>query len=130
MAVSKIIEKITIGDWKKTDIDSLNSCYLIAVKGDKQASDEIDPKDIIRISFEIGIDCGITNKPMTINRVNISFKDIISPNNELNNKVAFALLTNIPSEFYIRVIAIDDGKKQIEEGSVNISINTNPLKLG
>lgn len=129
MALSKIISKLTLGQWLQTDIDGFNYCYLIAVKGTKQASDTIDPKDVRRITMEIGIDCGVTGKPLTIQRVNINFNDEISPNNELNDLVRAVRLTNVPNEFYIKVVSVDDGKKEITEGSVSIEINVNSMQL-
>lgn len=129
MALSKIISKLTLGQWLQTDIDGFNYCYLIAVKGTKQASDTIDPKDVRRITLEIGIDCGVVGKPLTIQRVNINFNDEISPNNELNDLVRAVRLTNVPNEFYIKVVSVDDGKKEITEGSVSIEINVNSMQL-
>lgn len=130
MAVSKIIDRLTLGTWLKTSIDGLNSCYVIAIKGKKSKNDEIDPNNIVRVSFELGIDCGIKNKPLTIGRVNVNFKDIITTDSELNGIVASALASKIPSEFYIRAVSIlTTDMREIKEGSVNISVNVNPLKL-
>lgn len=129
MALSKIITKITLGEWLKTDIDGFNYCYLIAVKGTKKEGDAIDPKDVKRIVFEIGIDCGVESKPLTIQRVNLNFIDPISPNNELNDLVRGVRLTNIPNEFYIKVVSIDDGIKEITSGKASIEININSMQL-
>ena len=129
MALSKIISKLTLGQWLQTDIDGFNYCYLIAVKGTKQDGDVVDPKDVRRIVFEIGIDCGVNGKPLTIQRVNINFNDEISPNNELNDLVRGVKLANIPNEFYIKAVSVDDGKKEITSGNVAIEINVNSMQL-
>jgi len=129
MALSNIISKITLGEWLQTDSDNFNYCYLIAIKGTKQEGDTIDPKDVRRITFELGIDCGISQKPLTIQRFTINFNDEISPNNELNDIARGVRLTNIPNEFYIKVVSVDDGKKEIAEGTVAIEINMNSMQL-
>ena len=129
MAVSKILSKLTLGQWLKTDIGNSNYCYLIAVKGQKKEKDTIDPKDVRRITFELGIDSGIKNEPLTIQRVNLNYNDVISTNSPLNGIAQGVRLQNVPNEFYIKAVSVDDGLKEITSGTVSIELNLNSIKL-
>jgi hypothetical protein len=131
MALSKIIEKITLGQWLETDLDDQNYAYLIAVKATQaQEGDVVAPKDVRNIIFELGIESGVTNKPLTIQRVVLNFNDEISPNNELNEIARGAKLAHLPGDkIYIKAISVDNGKEEIKSGTVNISVNINSMKL-
>lgn len=131
MALSKIIEKITLGQWLETDLDDQNYAYLIAVKATQaQEGDVVAPKDVRNIIFELGIESGVTNKPLTIQRVVLNFNDEISPNNDLNEIARGAKLTHLPGDkIYIKAISVDNGKEEIKSGTVNISVNINSMKL-
>lgn len=131
MALSKIIEKITLGEWLETDLDDQSYAYLIAVKAaSAQEGDIVAPKDVRQIVFELGIESGVTNKPLTIQRVVLNFNDEISPENDLNEIARGAKLTHLPGDkIFIKCVSIDDGKKQIKTGTVNISVNINSMKL-
>lgn len=131
MALSKIIEKITLGEWLETDLDDQSYAYLIAVKASSaQEGDVVAPKDVRQIVFELGIESGVTNKPLTIQRVVLNFNDEISPNNELNEIARGAKLTHLPGDkIFIKCVSLDDGKRQIKDGTVNISVNINSMKL-
>lgn len=131
MALSKIIEKITLGEWLETDLDNQSYAYLIAVKATQaQEGDVVAPKDVRNIIFELGIESGVTNKPLTIQRVVLNFNDEISPNNELNEIARGAKLTHLPGDkIYIKAISVDNGKEEIKTGTVNISVNINSMKL-
>ena len=131
MALSKIIEKITLGEWLETDLDNQSYAYLIAVKATQaQEGDIVAPKDVRNIIFELGIESGVTNKPLTIQRVVLNFNDEISPNNELNDIARGAKLTHLPGDkIYIKAISVDNGKEEIKSGTVNISVNINSMKL-
>ena len=109
---------------------SFNDCYIIAVKEDAGKKDIINPETIKIITFEIGIDSGIKNKPITISRFSLNFNEITSSDEMLNKITAFTRLLNIPNSFYLRPISIDDGIKTINKGEVAIAININPVNLG
>ena len=129
MAVSKIIDRLTLGTWLKTNIDDFNSCYVIAIKGTKNKADTIDVDKVSRISFELGIDSGIKNEPLPIGRVNIGFKDVSTVSDSLKGKIGGALASRIPSEFYIRATSVDVDMREVKSGTVSISVNLNSLKL-
>ena len=135
MAVSRIISSIDLSDgWKSTDLDGESGGYLIAVKNNKSNQDTIDPKDVKRITIELGIACGVTDTnsqpvPMPIQRIVLNFNDIISPASPLNGKVAFSKLFGVPDDLYIRVVSLDDGLREYVDGTTSIEINTNPVKF-
>lgn len=131
MALSKIIEKITLGEWLETDLDDQSYAYLIAIKAaSAQEGDVIAPKDVRQIIFELGIESGVANKPLTIQRVVLNFNDEISPDNDLNEIARGAKLTHLPGDkIYIKAISVDNGKEEIKSGTVNISVNINSMKL-
>lgn len=131
--LTQIMKRVKLGTWFKTDIDNFNSCYLIAIKDVKGKTDTIDPKDLKKIIFDLGIDSGITDVPLPIGRVTLNFEDVLTPESELNGKAASFRLTNIPSEFYIKAVSIiinDNGvSKQVTEGEVALNVNINSLNI-
>ena len=131
MAVTNIINRLKLNDnWVSVDLKTFNSCYLIAIKEKQSKTDNIDVNLVRKIRFEIGIDSGIKNKPLTIQYLNINFNDITASDNEINKITAFSRLTNLPNQFYIKVVSIDDGNKEIKTGETSISINLNAINLG
>lgn len=129
MALTKILEKVTLNTWFKTDIENFNYCYLVAKKEEKQDADVVDSKKVNKINLVIGIDSGVENHPIIISRVTLTFTDAYYNDPIIDNQVVFAQLTNIPSSFYIKVVSVEDTQMQYNEGSVAISISTNGLKL-
>lgn len=130
--VSNIIDNLTL-DKKWTSIQlgtNLHDAYLIAIKEESSDTTIINTKDIISVQLEIGIESGISNEYITIQRVSLNFKDFTSSDSTINEKTAFAALHNLPTNFYIRPISIQTATKQIEEGKTSLSINLNPLDLG
>lgn len=128
--VKKILDNLTInGDWVKVSLDEYNNCYLIAIKDLTQTDGFISSADVKRVRFEVGIESGITNKPLTINYFNVNFEDMTSGDNEVNKITAFTKLTGFPSEFYIRVSSIQKGFEEIKSGKVAISLNVNMMKV-
>lgn len=129
--VKNIISIMNIDkSWQKVSIDE-NDYYLIAIKEQKKEKDDIDSSTVKRIRFEIAIDSGIKNQPLTIQYVNLDFSDITSGNNEINKITAFAKMVNQPKEFYIRPVSImNDKLQEIRNGRVSISINVNSMDLG
>lgn len=129
--VENILSKITLNkDWVSVNMNSFNDCYVIAIKGDKGKKDTIDPQDVRIITFEMSIDSGIEGKPITISRFSLNFNEITSSDDETNKLTAFVRLLNIPSKFYLKPVAVDDGSKSITTGETTISININPVSLG
>lgn len=129
MALTKILEKVTLNTWFKTDIDDFNYCYLLAKKEEKQSTDVVDSKKVNKINLVFGIDSGVENHPIIISRITLSFTDAYYNDPTIDKQVVYAQLTNIPSSFYIKVVSVEDEKMQYSEGSVAISISTNGLKL-
>lgn len=130
--ITKIIEGVTL-DKKWTSIQlgtDLHDAYLIAIKEASEEKVDIKTEDIISIQLEIGVDSGIANEYITIQRISLNFKDFTSSDPTINNKTAFVALHNLPNIFYIRPISIQTTSKQIEEGNTSIDINLNPLNLG
>lgn len=131
MSVSNIIKKVKLNrEWLSVNLGSFNDFYLIAIKGAKEKKDTIDPKDIIKVRFEVGIDSGIKDKPLTIQFISLDFNDITSTSNEINKITAFSRIVNFPNQFYIRPISIDTIEKTITSGEVNIAVNINAVNLG
>lgn len=126
MAVKKVLSNIKIGgEW--TEVSDAGNCYVIAVKENKVASTTVLPENVKIITFELGIDSGITNKPISISRFSINFNDYTSSDASVNAITGFMKLTNVPSTVYLRVLSVDDGQKQITSGESSISININTI---
>ena len=126
--ITSILSRIKLNsEWVTVDMSSFNDCYAIAVKETAGKNDTIDPETIKIITFEIGIDSGIKNKPITISRFSLNFNELTSSDVETNKLTAFAKLSGLPSNFYIRPLSMDDGKKTITTGEVAIALNINPV---
>lgn len=132
MAVRNILSKLRVDkNWVSVKLIE-NDFYLIAIKEEKDKKrDTIDSKDISRVIFEIGIDSGIKNNPLTIQYLTVNFEDITSGNNELNGITGFIRVLNFPKTFYIRPSSvIDKTGKAYKEGEISISVNINEFDLG
>ena len=130
MALTNISTVIELrSDWAKVDLGSLNSFYLIGIKESKGVTDTIDPKDVKRLGFEVGIESGISNKYLTIGYITLNFDEITSSDDELNKSTAMTRCLNYPSVFYIRPIEIYTDKDRFISGTTNIDININSVKL-
>lgn len=131
MSVTNIIKKVKLNnEWLSVNLGNHNDFFLIAIKGNKEKKDTIDPKDIIKVRFEIGIDSGIKDRPLTIQFVTLNFNDVTSSSNDLNKITAFIKIMNNPSQFYIRPVSIDTVDKTLTSGDVAISVNVNAVNLG
>lgn len=130
MAAKNIYGNINFNNlWTKVTLTH-NNFYLIAIKEEKYETDVIDSQDAKNLTFEIGIDSGINDSPLTIQYVTVYFEDITSGDNELNKITGFTRLVNFPKVFYIRPVSINDGSKNITDGEVSISVNINEVDLG
>lgn len=131
MSVNTITKRIKLNkDWLSVNLGSFNDFYLIAVKDKKEKKDLLDPKDIIKVRFEIGIDSGIKDRPLTIQFISLDFNETTSSDEITNKMTAFTRIMNYPSQFYIRPISIDTAEKTITSGEVNIAVNINAVNLG
>lgn len=130
MAAKNIYGNINFNNvWTKVTLTH-NNFYLIAIKEEKYETDVIDSQDAKNLTFEIGIDSGINDSPLTIQYVTVYFEDITSGDNELNKITGFTRIVNFPKVFYIRPVSINDGSKNITDGEVSISVNINEVDLG
>ena len=128
--ITSVLSRIKLdGAWVTVDMSSYSACYAVAVKETAAKTDTIDPETIKIMTFEIGIDSGIKNKPITIQRFSLNFNETTSSDPETNKLTAFAKLIGLPNNFYIRPISIDNGIKTITEGEVAIALNINPVQF-
>ena len=126
-----IINKLKLdGTWIKVSVND-NSFYLIAIKekAKKLKEKEIESSKVDKIYFEVAIDSGIKDKPITINRIALDFKDETSEDEDINSITAFNRFQGFPKEFYIKPIKIVTYdsvvySKDIETG-ISIKVNLN-----
>jgi hypothetical protein len=131
--VKNILGKIKVdGNWVAVDMGTFNDCYMIAIKEEMGKKDTINPIDVTSINFEIGIDSGIKNSPISISRFSINFNEVTSRDKTINKITGFTKLLNIPSNFYLRVVSINTKTSYngLTEGQTSIVLNINPLDLG
>ena len=129
--VQTLISKLKLdNNWIKVNLND-DSFYLIAIKEKvkKLKDKEIQSNKVDKIYFEIGIDSGIKDKPITINRIALDFKDETSEDENINSITAFNRFQGFPKEFYIKPIKIVTYdsivySKDIETG-ISIKVNLN-----
>ena len=129
--VQTIISKLKLdNNWIKVNLNG-DSFYLIAIKEKvkKLKDKEIESSKVDKIYFEVAIDRGITDKPITINRIALDFKDETSEDEDINSITAFNRFQGFPKDFYIKPIKIvtyDSTvySKDIETG-ISIKVNLN-----
>lgn len=129
--VQTLISKLKLDNsWIKVNLND-DSFYLIAIKEKvkKLKEKEIESSKVDKIYFEVAIDSGIKDKPITINRIALDFKDETSEDTDINSITAFNRFQGFPKEFYIRAIKIftyDSTvySKDIETG-ISIKVNLN-----
>ena len=127
--VQEIINKLTLDKfWHKITLKS-DTFYLIAIKqkSKKLKEKEIDSSQVDKIYFEIGIDSGIKDQPLTIYRTSLDFKDETSEQPTINDISAFTRVSGIFNEIYIKptYIILKDGKIIDDNAWSNISIRVN-----
>ena len=129
--VSTIIKKLKLNDeWLYVNLNNYNDFYLIAIKGNKEKKDNINPSDVKKIKFEVGIESGIKNQPLTVDYISVNFDDTADSSNKLNKISAFARFLNFPNQFYIKPVALEVDSKNITTGEVAITVNVNAVDLG
>lgn len=130
MKIQKIMKKVNLNSgWTKVNLGKFTDFYLIGKKEKKNKSDTIDSTVVQKVRFEIGVDSGIKNKPLTINYINLNFNDITSSDVDLNAITAMTKQVKYPSEFYIKPVEFWDGKNVVKEGKTSISVTVNALNL-
>ena len=129
--VQTIINKLKLdGTWTKVNLND-DGLYLIAIKekAKKLKEKEIESNKVNKIYFEIGIDSGIKDKYITVNRVVLDFNDETSDNEDINLITAFTRVQGLPKEFYIRPIKIIDYTSTVYskdiETAIAIKVNLN-----
>lgn len=129
--VKNILNRIRLdGNWVSVNLGNFNDCYVIAIKNQSGKKDTVNPDEVKILTFEIGIDSGIKGSPISISRFSLNFNETSSSDVALDKITAFTRLLNIPSDFYLRAVSIDNGAKSLNKGETSISININPVNLG
>lgn len=126
---TKIIESLnTSNGWlQASNITGTWGCYVIGVKGEPITTDTFNINDLKYVVLEIGIDSGISGKPITLTRIKLNFNEETSLDKELNSKTALTKLTQMPSTIYLKPVAFADQTKEYLEGKMNVSINVIPF---
>ena len=121
--IQEILSKISLDkQWSKVDLGVSNTFYMIAVRKAMDKKDVLDPMKVDRVYFEVGIDSGVKNKPITIDHICLDFNDQSSD----NNITAFMSKHNYLKEFYIRPVRLVlKDSSSVVEGKCNITININ-----
>lgn len=132
--LSTIVKLDSKPTWTKVDLGDLNSFYLIGVKEAKGTTDTIDPKDVKRISFEAGVESGISGAEgeesyLNIGYLTLNFEEFTSSDPLLNKVTAMTRYLNFPSVFYIRPTEIFTDTQKFTVGLTTIGININVVKL-
>ena len=130
MALTKICDTITLGsDWHDISLGSDNSFYMIAIKEDKGVKDTVDPEDVTKVIFELGIDGGLTT-PLSIGYITLNFTEHTSSDAEIDKKTALTRVLNQPSAFKIRPSQVWTEKGLADKNTVtSISVNINTVKF-
>ena len=116
MVVKKIMKRVNLDSkWIKVNLKGNNDFYIIARKNKARKSDTVDPATIQKIRFEVAIESGVKDGPLTVSYISVNFNDITSSDTEVNKITAMMKYINFPSEFYIRAIELYDGKTVIKE---------------
>ena len=125
--IQEIINKLNLDkQWAKIDLGTSNTFYMIAVRKAADKKDTINPVDVDKIYFEVGVDSGVKNKPITVDHICLDFVDQSSDTEDINSITAFINKHNYLRDFYIRPVkmVLKDGKYLVE-GKCNITININ-----
>ena len=122
--IAKIINNLDTSTWTPVDnITGAWGCYLIGVKGEPIDTDKINVNDLKYVVFEVGIDSGIEQNPITLTRIKLNFSEETSTDPILNSKTAIAKLTQMPARVYLKPISFADQTKEYTSGTVNVSVN-------
>lgn len=127
--VQNILTRIKLDKkWYKINTEKSSEFYFIGIKDQvkKLTESQIDTKLVDKIYFEVGIDSGIKNKPLTINHIILDFKDQTS-SEDINDITAFTKVQGLPKEFYIRPTSIItyNNIKYTADKETSVSVNIN-----
>lgn len=127
--VQEILERLNLDKvWHKVNLKS-DTFYLIAIKqkSKKLREKEISSDQVDKIYFEIAIDSGVKDQPLTISRALLDFRNETSEQPDINNISAFIRISGLFNEIYIRpsYIITKDGKTIYDNTWSNISIRVN-----
>lgn len=110
--------------WKSSSsVTGTHGAFLTAIKGTATEDDTIKLENLKYIVLELGVDSGISGKPITIQNVKLNFDERTSTDEQFNNITAMAKIGPMPSTLYYRVIAFADSSKEYKSGSLPVSIN-------
>ena len=130
MAITTIMKKIKLDKkWIDVDLGNFNDFYLITIKEKADKKDTVKPEDILKVRFEIAIDSGIKDSPLSIQYINVDFNEMTSNDEALNKRTAFRKNMNFPSQFYIRAISFETKTGTVTAGETSILLNINCMKL-
>lgn len=112
-------------EWKSSEaVTGTNGAYLTAIKSTPTANDTIPLKTLKYIILELGIDSGISGKPITVANIKLNFSEQTSTDADLNDKTAMTKIGVYPTPLYYRVLAFADQTKEYTSGKLPVSINT------
>lgn len=128
MSVTKIMSNLNTTDWiKTTGSMGTHGAYIIAIKESKTSLDKFDISDLNYFVMEVGIESGITDKPITVTRVKLNFKDDTSSDPVVNSKTACVKLGPMPSTLYFKVVGYGTPTKEYTDGNMPVSVNVLPF---
>ena len=126
--ITKIMSNLNTSEWiKATSVTGNHGAYIIAIKEAKTATDICSIDDLKYVVMEVGIDSGLTDKPLTVTRIKLNFNEETSSDLDLNAKTAFTRISQMPSTLYFKVVSYGDATKEYKEGTMPVSINVLPF---
>ncbi len=127
--IYNVVDNIVLDKWVKINLKKKADFYVIAIKNLKSKTG-FDVKDIQSIRFEIGIDSGIKDSPITVGYFNLNFKDCTSSSNSINDRTAFFQCTSCNSSFYLKPISagLYSDANGLSKGNLPIALNINTVE--
>ena len=111
--------------WKSSSaVTGNHGAYLTALKGTETETDTIKLDKLSYVVVELGVESGISNKPITVANIKLNFREQTSTDEELNKKTAMTKIGVYPSPLYYRVLCFADESKEYKSGKLPVSINT------
>ena len=125
MAALNILEKISIDGWHSIDVGDNRGLYVVGIKGSSNENSNlpISLDKLKLVTLEFGIDSGIKDKPITVQRVVLRFNEYTT-DGTLNEVTALGQTSVLPKQdTYVRVVSFSDGNKEYRQGELPVSIN-------
>lgn len=111
--------------WKSSSaVTGTHGAYLTALKGTETETDTIKLDKLSYVVVELGVESGISGKPITVANIKLNFREQTSTDEELNKKTAMTKIGLYPSPLYYRVLCFADESKEYKSGKLPVSINT------